>query len=199
MFKRLIDIVVSLFILVLSSPVMLVISILIMKQLGSPILFRQARPGINGELFEMLKFRSMQERYDASGKMLSDSERLSNFGTKLRSSSLDELPSLVNVLRGEMSLVGPRPLLPEYLPLYDSFQSRRHELKPGITGWAQVNGRNSLSWEDKFALDVWYIDNRSLWLDVKILFMTVLKVLKREGITQDGAATVEPFKGKIDD
>ena len=161
---------------------------------GSPVLFKQPRPGLNEKVFNMIKFRSMTMKSDVSGIMLSDSDRLTRFGEFLRSTSLDELPSLWVVLKGEMSLVGPRPLLVEYLPLYSKKQSRRHEVKPGITGWAQVNGRNAISWDEKFDLDVWYVDNQSIWLDIKILFLTVKKVIMRDGISAKDDATMPPFK-----
>ena len=161
---------------------------------GSPVFFKQPRPGLNEKVFNMIKFRSMTMENDASGIMLSDSDRLTRFGEFLRSTSLDELPSLWAVLKGEMSLVGPRPLLVEYLPLYSKKQSRRHEVKPGITGWAQVNGRNAISWDEKFDLDVWYVDNQSIWLDIKILCLTIKKVILRDGISAKGDATMPPFK-----
>ena len=161
---------------------------------GSPVLFKQPRPGLNEKVFNMIKFRSMTMENDTSGILLSDSNRLTRFGEFLRSTSLDELPSLWAVLKGEMSLVGPRPLLVEYLPLYSKKQSRRHEVKPGITGWAQVNGRNAISWDEKFDLDVWYVDNQSIWLDIKILFLTVKKVIMRDGISAKDDATMPPFK-----
>ena len=161
---------------------------------GSPVLFKQPRPGLNEKVFNMIKFRSMTMENDTSGILLSDSNRLTRFGEFLRSTSLDELPSLWVVLKGEMSLVGPRPLLVEYLPLYSKKQSRRHEVKPGITGWAQVNGRNAISWDEKFDLDVWYVDNQSIWLDIKILFLTVKKVIMRDGISAKDDATMPPFK-----
>ena len=161
---------------------------------GSPVLFKQPRPGLNEKVFNMIKFRSMTMENDTSGIMLSDSDRLTRFGEFLRSTSLDELPSLWAVLKGEMSLVGPRPLLVEYLPLYSKKQSRRHEVKPGITGWAQVNGRNAISWDEKFDLDVWYVDNQSVWLDIKILFLTIKKVIMRDGISAKDDATMPPFK-----
>ena len=166
------------------------------RKLGSPVLFTQVRPGVHGKPFLMVKFRTMTDERDASGALLPDAKRLTPFGRFLRASSLDELPELWNVLRGEMSLVGPRPLLMEYLPLYSPEQARRHEVRPGITGWAQVNGRNAISWADKFALDVWYVDNRSLWLDVKILWRTVRKVLVRDGISAAGEATMPKFTGQ---
>ncbi len=161
---------------------------------GSPVLFKQPRPGLNEKVFNMIKFRSMTMENDTSGILLSDSNRLTRFGEFLRSTSLDELPSLWAVLKGEMSLVGPRPLLVEYLPLYSKKQSRRHEVKPGITGWAQVNGRNAISWDEKFDLDVWYVDNQSVWLDIKILFLTIKKVIMRDGISAKDDATMPPFK-----
>ncbi|MGL4866612.1 MAG: sugar transferase, partial [Cetobacterium sp.] len=165
------------------------------KKLGSPAIFKQERPGKDGKIFTMYKFRSMSDARDKNGKLLSDSERLTKFGKLLRATSLDELPELYNVLRGEMSLVGPRPLLPEYLSRYNSFQARRHEVLPGITGWAQVNGRNAISWDDKFKLDVYYVDNRSFIFDIKILFLTVKKVFIKEGISQEGEATMQEFMG----
>jgi lipopolysaccharide/colanic/teichoic acid biosynthesis glycosyltransferase len=165
------------------------------RKLGSPVLFTQVRPGLHGKPFRMVKFRTMTDERDASGALLPDAQRLTPFGRFLRASSLDELPELWNVLRGEMSLVGPRPLLMEYLPLYSPEQTRRHEVRPGITGWAQVNGRNAISWADKFALDVWYVDHRSLWLDVRILWLTVRKVLVRNGISAAGEATMPRFEG----
>ena len=161
---------------------------------GSPVLFKQPRPGLNEKVFNMIKFRSMTMENDTSGILLSDSNRLTRFGEFLRSTSLDELPSLWAVLKGEMSLVGPRPLLVEYLPLYSKKQSRRHEVNPGITGWAQVNGRNAISWDEKFDLDVWYVDNQSVWLDIKILFLTIKKVIMRDGISAKDDATMPPFK-----
>ncbi len=165
------------------------------RKLGSPVLFTQVRPGLHGKPFRMVKFRTMTDARDSSGALLPDAKRLTPFGRFLRASSLDELPELWNVLRGEMSLVGPRPLLMEYLPLYSPDQARRHEVRPGITGWAQVNGRNAISWADKFALDVWYVDHRSLWLDVRILWLTVRKVLVRDGISAAGEATMPKFEG----
>ena len=167
----------------------------IRRKLGSPVFFRQTRPGLHGKPFIMVKFRTMTDARDASGALLPDAQRLTHFGRFLRASSLDELPELWNVLRGEMSLVGPRPLLMQYLPLYSPEQARRHEVRPGITGWAQVNGRNAISWADKFALDVWYVDNRSLFLDIRILWLTVRKVLVRDGISATGEATMPRFEG----
>ncbi|HHX8578146.1 TPA: sugar transferase [Vibrio diabolicus] len=194
--KRLFDFCASLFGLILLSPIIALVAWKIRKNLGSPVLFRQTRPGLNGKPFEMVKFRTMKDAVDAQGNPLPDSERMTPFGDKLRNSSLDELPELWNVLKGEMSLVGPRPLLMQYLPLYSQEQARRHEVKPGVTGWAQINGRNAISWEDKFKLDVWYVDNRNLWLDIKILFLTVKKVFVKEGISADGHVTIEPFTGQ---
>lgn len=195
MIKRLFDIVGSFCGLVLLAPVIAFVAWQVSRKLGSPVLFRQVRPGLAGKSFEMLKFRSMRDAMDAEGKPLPDSERMTPFGGFLRSSSLDELPGLWNVLKGDMSLVGPRPLLMEYLPLYSPEQYRRHEVQPGITGWAQVNGRNAISWEDKFKLDIWYVDNQSLWLDIRIILLTVKKVLLRDGISADGEATMAKFTG----
>lgn len=194
-FKRLFDIVASASGLIILSPVFLILVYLIRKNLGSPVFFIQERPGKDGRPFKMIKFRSMRDAIDKDGNPLPDSERLTDFGKKLRAASLDELPELWNVLKGEMSLVGPRPLLMGYLPLYNEFQNRRHEMKPGITGWAQVNGRNALSWDEKFSCDVWYIDHYSFWLDMKILFLTVKKVFIKEGISAEGEATMPPFTG----
>lgn len=193
--KRFFDVVLSLFGLILLSPVIAWVAWKVRKNLGSPVIFRQMRPGFNALPFELIKFRTMRDAVDKYGFPLPDSERMTPFGNFLRSSSLDELPELWSVLKGDMSLVGPRPLLTEYLPLYNQKQSRRHEVRPGVTGWAQVNGRNSLSWEDKFDLDIWYVDNHTLWLDIKILFMTVKKVLIREGISADGEVTMSKFTG----
>ncbi len=195
MFKRLFDIVVSALALLSLSPVLALIAWQISRKMGSPVLFRQVRPGLDGKPFEMVKFRTMKDGVDAQGNTLPDSERLTPFGQFLRSSSLDELPELWNVLKGDMSLVGPRPLLMEYLPLYTANQARRHDVRPGVTGWAQINGRNTLAWEDKFKLDVWYVDNQSVWLDLKILFLTVKKVVVRDGISADGEATMPKFTG----
>ena len=195
MIKRLFDIAASFFGLLLLSPVLLVVALLVHRKLGSPVLFRQVRPGLHGKPFEMIKFRTMRDAVDKYGNPLPDEQRMTRLGHILRATSLDELPELWNVLKGDMSLVGPRPLLMEYLPLYGPEQYRRHEVRPGVTGWAQVNGRNALSWEEKFKLDVWYVDNRSLWLDIKILFLTVKKVLVRDGISADGQATMERFTG----
>jgi sugar transferase EpsL len=193
--KRLMDITVAAAALVVLSPVLLAIAILVRLKLGSPALFRQVRPGKDGKPFTILKFRTMTDTRDQAGELLPDEQRLTRFGRMLRSSSMDELPELWNVLRGEMSLVGPRPLLMEYLPRYTKEQARRHEVAPGITGWVQVNGRNSLSWEEKFALDVWYVDNHSLTLDCKILAKTLVGILKREGISSDGHVSMPKFMG----
>jgi len=195
MIKRLFDIIISFSVLVFFSPIILIVSLKVAKNLGSPVLFKQKRPGFNGEIFEMIKFRSMKDAADENGNILSDSKRLTAFGEKLRATSLDELPGFWNVLKGDMSLVGPRPLLIEYLPLYNKEQRMRHNVRPGITGWAQVNGRNAISWEDKFKLDVWYVNNQSFWLDIKILLLTVKKVFVREGISADGHVTIEKFTG----
>lgn len=195
MIKRLFDIIASACGLLILSPVIAVVGWKIRKKLGSPVLFRQVRPGKDGKPFEMVKFRTMRDATDANGNPLPDSERMTPFGQLLRSSSLDELPELWNVLKGDMSLVGPRPLLMEYLPLYNAEQYRRHKARPGVTGWAQINGRNALSWDEKFKLDVWYVDNQSFLLDIKILFLTVKKVLVRDGISADGEATMSKFTG----
>lgn len=193
--KRLFDILVSLgLLLVLALPLLLLAGV-VRRKLGSPVLFRQVRPGLHGRPFMMVKFRTMTNECDVSGELLPDALRLTTFGRFLRASSLDELPELWNVLRGEMSLVGPRPLLMEYLPLYSLTQAKRHEVRPGITGWAQVNGRNAVSWDERFALDVWYVEHRSLWLDLRILWRTVCKVLVREGISAQGEATMARFTG----
>lgn len=195
MFKRLFDITMSFFGLLVLAPVILILALQVRKKMGSPAFFRQTRPGKDGKPFEMIKFRTMKDAVDLEGNPLPDVERMTSFGKFLRSSSLDELPELWNVLKGEMSLVGPRPLLMEYLPLYSNEQYRRHEVRPGVTGWAQVNGRNAISWEDKFELDVWYVDNQSLLLDLKILCLTVKKVLIRDGISSEGEATMSRFTG----
>jgi lipopolysaccharide/colanic/teichoic acid biosynthesis glycosyltransferase len=195
MLKRIFDILASSFGLLLLSPVILIVAWQVSRKLGSPVLFRQTRPGLHGKPFEMVKFRTMLDATDKHGNPLPDDQRMTPFGSFLRATSLDELPELWNVLKGDMSLVGPRPLLMEYLPLYSKKQYRRHDARPGVTGWAQVNGRNAISWEDKFRLDVWYVDNQSLWLDVKILFLTVKKVLVRDGISAQGDATMPVFKG----
>ncbi len=193
--KRFIDILGSAAGLIILSPVLLVIYCLIRWQMGAPVFFRQQRPGLDGKPFEMIKFRTMLNQADPQGNLLDDAVRLTRLGKFLRATSLDELPELWNVLKGEMSLVGPRPLLMEYLPLYNEQQARRHEVRPGVTGWAQVNGRNAIGWDQKFELDTWYVDHQSLWLDMKILWMTVWKVFARQGISQEGQATMEPFRG----
>ena len=196
--KRLLDIIITAAALVLLSPVQLLLAWQIRRKLGTPVLFRQVRPGRGGIPFVMYKFRTMRDAEDENGRPLPDAERLIPFGRKLRAASLDELPELWNVLKGDMSLVGPRPLLMEYLPLYNAEQRRRHLVRPGITGWAQVNGRNAISWPEKFRLDVWYVENRSLLLDIKILFLTVKKVLDRSGINSEGEATAAKFTGNDD-
>lgn len=193
--KRLMDLVLAILGLIILSPVFLVVGLAVFLSMGRPVLFMQSRPGLNGKPFRMYKFRTMREAYDKNGVPLPDEERLTPLGRFLRSTSLDELPELWNVLKGEMSLVGPRPLLMEYLVLYTPEQARRHLMPPGITGWAQVNGRNALTWEEKFALDTWYVDHWSLWLDVKILWMTLLAVLTRRGISAEGHATMPRFAG----
>ncbi len=197
--KRIFDFVCAVILLIIFMIPIMIISFIIRAKIGTPILFRQYRPGKNGEVFEMIKFRTMTDAIDEKGVPLSDSERMTQLGSFLRSSSLDELPELWNVIRGQMSLVGPRPLLVEYLPLYTKEQAKRHNVRPGITGWAQVNGRNAISWVDKFALDIWYVENQSFWLDLRILWMTLQKVLVRDGINAQGDATMPAFMGsKID-
>ena len=195
MVKRVFDAMVALVALCLLSPVLVLVAWQIRRKLGSPVLFQQVRPGRCGRPFQMVKFRTMRDATDADGNPLPDCERMTPFGSLLRSSSLDELPELWNVLKGEMSLVGPRPLLMEYLPLYTVAQARRHEVRPGVTGWAQINGRNAISWEEKFELDVWYVDNQSFLLDLKILLLTVKKVFVREGISGVGKVTMSKFSG----
>jgi lipopolysaccharide/colanic/teichoic acid biosynthesis glycosyltransferase len=197
MIKRLFDILISVFLLIVLCPIMIVIAILVILNLGLPILFKQVRPGYLGKPFLIFKFRTMSNLSSANGNLLSDNKRLTKLGRILRATSLDELPTLINVLIGDMSLVGPRPLLIEYLPLYDKNQARRHEVKPGITGWAQVHGRNALSWEEKFKLDVEYVEKVTLSLDLKILWMTFLNVVQRKGINADGHATMEEFTGTV--
>lgn len=197
MLKRAFDIAASVSALVVLSPVLAITAYKVKKELGSPVLFRQTRPGLHGRPFEMVKFRTMKDATDKEGNALPDSERLTEFGKKLRASSLDELPELWNVLKGDMSLVGPRPLLMEYLPLYSAEQAKRHNVRPGVTGYAQVNGRNSLSWEDKFKLDTWYVEHQSLWLDMKILLKTVKKVIIKDGISAEGEATTTKFTGTV--
>jgi lipopolysaccharide/colanic/teichoic acid biosynthesis glycosyltransferase len=195
--KRLLDLTLTIPALILLAPVLALVACLVRIKLGAPIFFRQQRPGLHGRPFMLLKFRTMTDARDADGKLLPDTVRLTPFGRFLRSSSFDELPELINVLRGEMSLVGPRPLLMEYLDRYTSEQMRRHQVLPGISGWAQVNGRNALEWNQKFALDVWYVDHQSLWLDLKIVAITIWKILVREGINQPGQATAEEYKGSL--
>ena len=195
MMKRLLDIIISLMLLIIFLPVIIAISLLIKVNLGSPVLFSQIRPGLYGRPFRIIKFRTMRDSTNELGDPLDDNVRLSSFGRSLRASSLDELPELWNVIKGEMSLIGPRPLLMEYIPLYTETQMRRHDVKPGITGWAQVNGRNAIEWEEKFKLDIWYVDNQSIWLDIKILLLTIISVFRREGISQDGLATMTKFMG----
>lgn len=195
MFKRLFDLLFACVVGLIFVPLMIILALLIRCKLGSPVFFKQLRPGLHAKLFCIYKFRTMTDRQNERGDLLTDAERLTSFGQWLRSTSLDELPSLWNVLKGEMSLVGPRPLLMEYVPLYNSEQARRHEVKPGVTGWAQVNGRNAISWEEKFKLDVWYVKNQSLWLDIKIIFLTVKKVFLRDGISAKGEATMSKFTG----
>lgn len=197
MVKRTFDLIVATILLLIFSPILIIVALLVRSKLGSPILFRQRRPGLHGRPFEMVKFRTMLDSTAADGTLLSDAERLTSFGRLLRSTSLDELPGLISVVCGDMSLVGPRPLLMEYLPLYSKQQNRRHEVRPGMTGWAQVNGRNALSWEQKFAFDVWYVDHRSFLLDLRILWLTARKVLVREGISAQGDATMPVFRGSV--
>ncbi len=193
--KRLFDLGFSLFTVVLLLPLFALLAVLVYIDLGSPVLFRQQRPGLHGKPFTFYKFRTMNNSTDENGQLLPGDVRLTRFGKLLRTTSLDELPQLFNVIRGDMSLIGPRPLLMEYLELYTDEQMRRHEVKPGITGWAQVNGRNAITWEEKFALDLWYVDNHSFFLDIKIFFLTMVKIVMRDGINQEGMATAEKFKG----
>lgn len=195
MCKRLFDVVFAFLLCLVALPIFIVVWLLIALNLGHPVLFRQERPGLNGKPFFIYKFRTMSDERDEFGELLSDEKRLFGVGKLVRSLSLDELPQLWNVLKGEMSFVGPRPLLMEYLPLYNDEQKKRHDVKPGITGWAQVNGRNAISWEQKFAYDVWYVQNQSFWLDIKILWMTFLKVVKRSGISSGTSVTMEKFRG----
>ena len=194
--KRIFDLIFALIALIILSPVLILTAIFVRIFIGSPILFTQQRPGYKGRLFHIYKFRSMTNRFARDGSLLPDAERLTRFGRILRSLSLDELPELFNILRGEMSFVGPRPLLMDYLPLYSPEQMRRHDVMPGLTGWAQVNGRNAIDWPSRFRMDVWYVDNWSFWLDIRIIFMTALKVVLREGVNQAGQSTVEYFKGE---
>lgn len=193
--KRTLDVGLSLLVLVLFAPLIIVTAVLVRIAIGSPIMFTQPRPGLAGKVFWIYKFRTMSELVDAEDKLLPDDQRLSRFGRILRATSLDELPTLWNVLNGDMSLVGPRPLLVEYVPLYSESQARRHEVRPGVTGWAQVNGRNSVSWDDRLAMDVWYVENRSLLLDLRIMLLTLVKVIAREGINAEGEATMKRFEG----
>ena len=195
MLKRILDVVIASTALVLLSPVYALVAYKVKKNLGSPVLFRQTRPGLYGQPFEMIKFRSMKDALDTAGNPLPDSERLTPFGKMLRATSLDEMPELWNVIKGDMSIVGPRPLLMEYLPLYNSEQAKRHEVRPGITGYAQVNGRNAISWEKKFELDTWYVENQSLWLDFKIMLKTAKKVLAKDDISAEGEVTMHKFTG----
>jgi sugar transferase EpsL len=197
--KRSADIIIATFALIVLSPLIAIVALLVRLKLGSPILFRQERPGLNGRPFTLVKFRTMLDARDAGGRLRPDAERLTGFGRWLRATSLDELPELWNVIKGDMSLVGPRPLLMHYLPLYSLEQARRHDVRPGITGWAQINGRNAISWDEKFALDVWYVDNWSLGLDAKILVSSLLSVLSRHGISAEGAATMPEFTGSEQD
>jgi len=197
--KRIFDFLVACVLLVAFSPVMLAVAIVVLCKMGWPVIFKQVRPGLLGKLFTLYKFRTMKNDRDAEGKLLPDEQRLTRVGSFIRSASLDELPQLFNVLRGDMSLVGPRPLLVEYLERYSPVQARRHEVRPGITGWAQVNGRNALSWEDKFDLDVWYVDNHNLLLDLKILVVTLRELFRRTGINAQGHATMPVFEGKADE
>ena len=195
MFKRLIDIMLGLMFLIMFAPLMLVLVLIVRKKMGSPVLFCQLRPGLKGKPFYLYKFRTMTEDVDSEGKLLEDQQRITATGRWIRKFSLDELPQLINVLKGELSFVGPRPLLMAYLDRYTDEQAKRHDVKPGITGWAQVNGRNAVSWEEKFALDVWYVDNRSMVLDLKILWLTLIKVLQAEGVSGEGSATMPEFMG----
>lgn len=199
MLKRLLDIIIASIALILLSPLYFYVAHKVKKNLGSPVLFRQIRPGLHGKPFEMIKFRSMKDAVDAQGNLLPDSERLTPFGKMLRSSSLDEMPELWNVIKGDMSIVGPRPLLMEYLPLYNQEQAKRHLVRPGMTGHAQVNGRNAISWEEKFKLDTWYVENQSVWLDFKIMLKTVKKVLAKDDINEAGEATMAKFTGTKSD
>ncbi len=196
--KRLFDIIFSLFCLIFLMPILILLSILILYKLGSPVFFTQVRPGLKGKPFKMIKLRSMTDARDRNGNLLSNAQRMTSFGQFLRSTSLDEIPGFFNVLKGDMCLVGPRPLLMDYLPLFNDFQKRRMEVKPGLTGWTQVNGRNNLTWDEKFELDVWYVDNQSFWLDLKILSMTFKKVLIREGITHENDVAMPRFTGNKD-
>ena len=195
MIKRILDVAIASTALILLSPVYFIVAHKVKKNLGSPVLFRQVRPGLHGKPFEMIKFRTMKDALDEQGNLLHDSERLTAFGKMLRATSLDEMPELWNVIKGDMSIVGPRPLLMEYLPLYNSEQAKRHNVRPGITGYAQVNGRNAISWEKKFELDTWYVENQSLWLDFKIMLKTIKKVIAKDDISAEGEATMTKFTG----
>lgn len=197
MLKRIFDIVIACIVLIILLPIIALLSIKVSKNLGSPVFFRQKRPGLDGKIFEMIKFRTMLDAIDNEGNILPDEQRMTKLGKWLRSTSLDELPEFWNVLKGDMSLVGPRPLLEEYLPLYNEYQSQRHNVRPGITGWAQINGRNALSWQEKFNLDVWYVNNQSIWLDIKVLILTIIKVLRQDDIQSSGHVTSEKFKGNL--
>lgn len=196
--KRLVDFSISITLVVLLMPILVMTAFVVRLKLGTPVIFSQTRPGLHGKLFTLYKFRSMTDERGEDGQLLADERRFSRFSRFLRGSSLDELPEFINVIKGDMSLVGPRPLLRQYLKLYNPEQERRHDVKPGITGWAQVNGRNLLSWDEKFKMDVWYVDNKSLWLDVKILFLTIIQVYKREGVSQSGHVTAKEFMGNMD-
>lgn len=195
MLKRIFDILLSILLIVLFSPIYIIVSLLILLKMGSPILFKQQRPGLHEKIFEIYKFRTMTNEKDENGQLLSDDKRLVGIGKFIRSVSLDELPQIFNVLKGDMSFIGPRPLLIEYLTLYNEKQKKRHDVKPGITGWAQVNGRNAISWEQKFEFDIWYVEHHSFWLDMKILWMTFIKVIKRSDISSNTSITMEKFKG----
>lgn len=195
MVKRILDIIISLVAIIVLFPLLFIVSIFVYFKLGTPVFFVQERPGLNEQIFKMIKFRSMRNSTDKNGNLLSDAERLTKFGKILRSTSLDELPELINVLKGDMSIVGPRPLLVEYLPLYSEGERKRHTVRPGITGWAQINGRNLISWSKKFELDEWYVENQSLILDIKIIFMTIVKVFMKSGVNQDDNVTMDKFTG----
>jgi len=195
--KRIFDLVATFFGFLILFPVIILTALMVVSKLGLPVFFKQFRPGLNGKLFSMYKFRTMTNECDEENTLLPDEDRLTKFGKLLRSTSLDELPSLWSVFKGDMSLVGPRPLLTEYLPLYSTQQGRRHEVKPGMTGWAQVNGRNSIGWDEKFDLDLWYVDNQSIWLDIKILWITIKKVIMRDGISQNNHVSMDKFKGEL--
>lgn len=194
-FKYFSDRVIAVLLIIILLPILMLLCFIVNIKLGKPVFFKQIRPGLKGKIFGMYKFRSMTSETDTNGELLPDEIRLTRFGKILRASSLDELPELINIIKGEMSFVGPRPLLVEYLEFYSDEQMKRHNMKPGITGWAQVNGRNAISWEEKFELDVWYVENWSIWVDIKILFLTVYKVLRRDGVSQEGHVTMEKFKG----